>query len=93
MEAGFRASWRKLCAKAKIKGLTFHDLRGSAVTRLAQAGATAAEIASVTCHSLADVHAILDRHYLGDRASLAETAIRRLERKERRTKTVKRGVK
>jgi len=35
---GFRASWRKLCAKAKIQDLTFHDLRGSAVTRLALAG-------------------------------------------------------
>jgi integrase len=34
---GFRASWRKLCAKAGIVGLTFHDLRGSAVTRLALA--------------------------------------------------------
>jgi integrase len=90
---GFRASWRKLCAKAKIAGLTFHDLRGSAVTRLAQAGATPTEIAGVTGHSLADVHVILDRHYLGERAALAEAAIRRLERKEKRTKTVKRGVK
>ena len=31
----------------------------------------------------------LDRHYLGDRASLAENAIRRLERKERRTKPIR----
>ena len=49
------ASWRKLCAKAKIQGLTFHDLRGSAVTRLALAGAPPQEIAGVTEHSLADV--------------------------------------
>jgi integrase len=86
---GFRASWRKLCAKAKIEGLTFHDLRGSAVTRLALAGAPAPEIASVTGHSLSDVASILDRHYLGDRATLAENAIRRLERKGKRTKSVK----
>jgi integrase len=86
---GFRASWRKLCAKAKIQDLTFHDLRGSAVTRLALAGAPPPEIAGVTGHSLSDVASILDRHYLGDRASLAENAIRRLERKEKRTKTVK----
>jgi integrase len=86
---GFRASWRKLCAKAKIEGLTFHDLRGSAVTRLALAGAPPQEIAGVTGHSLSDVASILDRHYLGDRAALAENAIRRLERKEKRTKPVK----
>ena len=90
---GFRSSWRKLCEKAKIEGLTFHDLRGSAVTRLALAGATTQEIAGVTGHSLADVHVILDRHYLGERAALADAAIRRLERKERRTKAVKRPVK
>jgi integrase len=35
---GFRTSWRKLCDKAQIAGLTFHDLRGSAVTRLSLAG-------------------------------------------------------
>jgi integrase len=86
---GFRASWRKLCTKAKIEGLTFHDLRGSAVTRLALAGAPPQEIAGVTGHSLSDVASILDRHYLGDRATLAENAIRRLERKEKRTKPVK----
>jgi integrase len=32
---GFRASWRKACAAAGVVGLTFHDLRGTAVTRLA----------------------------------------------------------
>ena len=90
---GFRTSWRRLCAKAEIVGLTFHDLRGSAVTRLALAQASPPEIAGVTGHSLADVHVILDRHYLGERATLAAAAIRRLERKERRTRTVKRAVK
>jgi integrase len=86
---GFRTSWRKLCDKAQIAGLTFHDLRGSAVTRLSLAGASPQEIAGVTGHSLADVHAILDRHYLGERARLAEAAIRRLEWKEEGTQTVK----
>jgi integrase len=83
---GFRASWAKLCQRAGIHGLTFHDLRGSAVTRLALAGATPQEIAGVTGHSLRDVSTILDRHYLGNRAN----AIRRLERKEKRTKPVNR---
>ncbi len=50
---GFRTSWAKLCKRADIDNLTFHDLRGSAVTRLALAGATPQEIAGVTGHSLA----------------------------------------
>ncbi|HEY0568835.1 MAG TPA: tyrosine-type recombinase/integrase, partial [Xanthobacteraceae bacterium] len=83
---GFRASWAKTCARAGIAGLTFHDLRGSAVTRLALAGATAAEIASVTGHSLSDVGTMLDRHYLGERAELADNAIDRLERRNREQK-------
>ena len=45
---GFRSSWRKACAKAGIEGLTFHDLRGTAITRLALAEATEAEIAVVS---------------------------------------------
>ena len=83
--SGFRSCWGKLMKRARIEGLTFHDLRGSAVTRLAVAGASVPEIASVTGHSLADVAAILDRHYLGERTTLAEQAIRKLERKEKRT--------
>jgi integrase len=39
---GFRRSWRKACAEAGVMGLTFHDLRGTAVTRMALAGCTAA---------------------------------------------------
>jgi integrase len=32
---GFRASWGKACDKARIAGVTFNDLQGTAVTRLA----------------------------------------------------------
>jgi integrase len=42
---GFRASWGKACAKAGVIGVTFNDLRGTAVTRLAMAGCSEAEIA------------------------------------------------
>ena len=49
---GFRTSWGKACAKAEIKGLTFHDLRGSAVVQLALADATVPQIATFTGHSL-----------------------------------------
>jgi integrase len=76
---GFRTSWRKACAKAGIIGVTFNDLRGTAVTRLALAGCTEAEIATITGHSLRDVRSILDAHYLHRDPALAESAIRKLE--------------
>jgi len=75
---GFRTSWGKACFKAKVTGLTFHDLRGTAVTRLAVAGCTVPEIASITGHALEDVQAILDAHYLGGRIELAEAAMVKL---------------
>lgn len=78
-ESGFRASWRKACEDAGIAGLTFHDLRGTCVTRLAMAEATQAEIATLTGHSLADVRDILDAHYLARDPALAKAAIRKLE--------------
>lgn len=80
-ESGFRASWRKACAKAGVVGVTFHDLRGTAVTRLAIAECSEAEIATITGHSLRDVAAILDAHYLKRDPRLAESAIRKLERR------------
>jgi integrase len=77
---GFRASWGKACKAAGVVGVTFHDLRGTAVTRLALAGCTEAEIATITGHSLASVRAILDTHYLARDPGLGESAIRKLER-------------
>ncbi|ADY64416.1 tyrosine-type recombinase/integrase [Agrobacterium tumefaciens] len=76
--AGFNTSWRKCCAKAGITDLTFHDLRGTAITRMALAGCTVPEIAAVTGHSLKDVEAILDMHYLGGRTELAASAMRKM---------------
>ncbi|KAH2214099.1 hypothetical protein KXV37_008412, partial [Aspergillus fumigatus] len=58
--------------------LTFHDLRGSAVVRLALAECTVPEIATFTGHSLKDVEHILDRHYLGRDLRLAESAMAKL---------------
>jgi integrase len=76
---GFSTSWRKACARAGIVGLTFNDLRGTAVTRLALAEATEAEIATITGHSLRDVRSILDASYLHRDPALAERAIKKLE--------------
>lgn len=76
---GFRSSWGKLSDRAGIRDLTFHDLRGTAVVRLAIAGATVPQIATFTGHSLRDVEAILDAHYLGRDVQLAEAAVLKLE--------------
>ncbi len=76
---GFNTSWSKAKNKAGCEELTFHDLRGTAVTRLALAGCSVAQIASITGHSLKDVEGILDAHYLGGKTALAEEAIRKLE--------------
>ena len=80
-EEGFRSSFRKTVAKTEIKGRTFQDLRGTAVTRLAVAEATEAEIATLTGHSLRDVRSILDANYLHRDPKLAESAIRKLEKR------------
>ena len=76
---GFRASWRKACKRIGIVGVTFHDLRGTAVTRLALAGCTEAEIATITGHSLRSVRAIIDTHYLARDPALGDAAITKLE--------------
>lgn len=82
--AGFQSSWGKACKKAGVVGVTFNDLRGTAVTRLALSESSEAEIATLTGHSLRDVRSILDANYLHRDPELAESAIRKLEK---RTKT------
>jgi integrase len=75
----FREAWLTATREAGINDLHFHDLRGTAVTRLAEAGCTEAEIATITGHTLASVHTILER-YLARTDKLAVAAIAKLER-------------
>jgi integrase len=75
----FRKAWGKAARKAGIVDRTFHDLRGTAVTRLSEAECTPQEIATITGHSLTDVAAILDR-YSARTDKLAIAAIAKLER-------------
>jgi integrase len=77
---GFRTSWGKAFERAGLgdQDLHFHDLRGTAVTRLALSGCTVPQIAAITGHSSRDVDAILEAHYLGGRLELAEQAIVKL---------------
>ena len=78
---GFRTSFRDAMMVAGLAGedLHFHDLRGTAVTRLSLAGCTTQEIATLTGHSLKTVTEILDKHYLSRDVAMAESAIRKLE--------------
>jgi integrase len=78
----FRKSWGATSRKAGIQGLTFHDLRGTAVTRLSEAECTPQEIATITGHSLRDVGAILDC-YSARTNKIALAAIAKLERSKR----------
>jgi len=43
-ESGFQGAWRKATMRAGIRGLTFHDVRGTAVLTLARAGCNEVEI-------------------------------------------------
>jgi integrase len=65
-----------------VEGRTFHDLRGTAVTRLARAECTVPQIATITGHSLETVQDILDKHYLHRDIVLAEQAMEKRNRYE-----------
>jgi integrase len=77
-ESGFQSAWGKATMRAGIRGLTFHDLRGTAVVTLARAGCNEVEIYSITGHKPGDVQAILTAHYLPRDAEVAGNAIKKL---------------
>jgi integrase len=77
-ESGFQSAWGKATARAGVEGLTFHDLRGTAVLALARAGCNVVEIYSITGHKPGDVQAILTAHYLPQDGEVAANAIAKL---------------
>ena len=77
-ESGFQSAWGKASMRAGIRGRTFHDLRGTAVVKLARAGCTEAEIYAITGHKPSDVRAILTAHYLPRDVEVASNAIAKL---------------
>ncbi len=74
----FRNRWREASVRAGIKDLHFHDLRGTAVTMLAEAGCSNAEIAAITGHSMQHVETILTK-YVSLTRDLAQSAMAKLE--------------
>jgi integrase len=79
-ESGFQSAWGKATTRAGVRGLTFHDLRGTAVVTLARAGCNEVEIYTITGHKPGDVQAILTTHYLPRDAEVAGNAIAKLNR-------------
>lgn len=67
--SGFRASWRKEMARLEIKGVTFHDLRGTAIT-FAYANLDRSHdekiklISEISGHSSEEAESIIRKHYL-----------------------------
>lgn len=74
----FADQWEKTRKAAGIEDLHFHDIRGTTVTMLFQAGCSLGEIVSVTGHSLRRAQDILDR-YLARTSTMADSAIAKFE--------------
>lgn len=67
--SGFKASWRKEMIRLGITGVTFHDLRGTAITfAYAMLDRSHEEkiqlIAEISGHSREDAESVIRRHYL-----------------------------
>lgn len=70
----FSRSWDAAKAKAKIEGVQRRDLRRTAMVRMAEAGATTAQIAAVSGHTIDQTSRILDT-YIPRRGEVAAGAI------------------
>lgn len=77
--AHFKRKFRVWRAAARLQAFTFRALRASSMVAMAEAGATAPEIASVSGHSIARTQSILDV-YIPKTSTLAENAITAFER-------------
>jgi len=85
-KTGFGASWNKAVTKAAIDK-HFHDLRGTAATRLFRAGLKPREIAGVMGWAEAHVEALIDKYVKRD--EVMKDMIRRLDENEARTASAK----
>lgn len=76
----FNEHWHRASMMAGVADLHFHDLRGTAITMLAEAGCTPLEIAAITGHTFKHVTHILET-YLSRTRQLADAAIIKLEKR------------
>lgn len=79
--SSLRSAWRAALTLAGLDklGKHFHDLRGTAITCLADMGCTEAQIAAITGHSLEHVGKTL-KAYLGRTGAQAKQAMARMDR-------------
>src|SRR5260221_405698 len=84
LESNFQHLFAKMRTSAKLpKEMWYMDLRRSAVVRMARAGCTVAQIASVTGHTLRSVTTILE-YYLPRDGKVADGAIAAIEKARRK---------
>jgi integrase len=81
----FNERFRRIARRAGIEDAQARDLRRTAMLRMAEAGATTPQIASVSGHSIQATQRILET-YLPRNRALAEAAITRLVEHKARTK-------
>lgn len=74
---GFTSSWNKALKRAGLTGLHFHDLRGTAATRMFLGGLSVREIAEVLAWSEDHVERLVDRYVKRD--ELLRDRIRRMD--------------
>jgi len=74
----FRRRFERYQALAGVNDVTFHDIRGTTVTLLSDAGCSEAEIAAITGHSRKHLAAILEK-YTARSAAQARNAVAKLE--------------
>lgn len=83
----FKRAWQRVSDRAGIEGVSFGDLRGTAVTRLVnEVAANKYELVAITGHSLATADKIIEGHYLDPLQGAGDEAIRRLEANKTRNK-------
>jgi integrase len=78
----FAKLWESTAEAAGITDLHFHDLRGTSITMLSEAGCTPQQIAPITGHSIKTITVIIDR-YLARTHGLADQAIFNFENSPR----------
>ena len=74
----FRHCWGRASKHAGIQNLHFHDLRGTAITKLSEAQCTPQEIASISGHNLEHIGNILSK-YVSLSEKHAESGMRKWE--------------
>jgi integrase len=79
----FSRAWDKACDAAGVEGVQRRDLRRTAMVRMAEAGATTAQIAAVSGHTIDQTSRILDT-YIPRRGEVAAAAIDAWERGQMR---------